>query len=439
MSLPFGAILLVGFIVIQPATVLSASLQNELRVNGDRLNQTMRRMQSFGGTPDGGSMRVAYSDANKDALAYLSDLMKQAGLQTHIDAAGNLVGLREGLDNSLAPIVSGSHIDTVPNGGHYDGIVGVMAAIEVATTLEEQGIQLEHPAEFVVWSNEEGGKTGSRAFAGAVSPSELELPSLGDRTLGDGMRFLGGDPDALATVIKERGEIAAYLELHIEQGAILDRKNIAIGVVEGIVGIRRWNVTVDGFANHAGTTPMDQREDALFAAARFVTLVRDIVTAMPGTQVGTVGRIQAFPGAPNVVPGRATLSLEIRDLSMEKVGAVFERIERASQTLAEETGTRIGFEQFYESLAAPTDETLRQIIEASADVLGLSYQRMPSGAGHDAQSLAPICPIGMIFVPSREGTSHAPSEFTSAAQITAGANVLLQTVLGVDARLASES
>ncbi|MFT6772066.1 MAG: N-carbamoyl-L-amino-acid hydrolase, partial [Congregibacter sp.] len=182
-------------------------------------------------------------------------------------------------------------------------------------------------------------------------------------------------------------------------------------------------------------TPMDQRNDALYAAARFVTLVRDTITEVPGTQVGTVGRIQAFPGAPNVVPGQATMSLEIRDLSMDKVGLLFDRIESASQVLAKETGAKISFQQFYESMAAPTNEAIRKIIEASTDSLGLSHQRMPSGAGHDAQSLGPICPIGMIFVPSRDGTSHAPSEFTSPQQITNGANVLLKTLVGVDAEL----
>ena len=438
MRFSVNPILLACLTALHIATLPLVFAQSDLEVNGDRLNGTMATMKTFGGTPEGGSTRVAYSDSNKAALKYLDGLMREAGLVTRIDAAGNLVGRREGSSSELAPIVAGSHIDTVPNGGHYDGIVGVMSAIEVARTLHEQTVLLRHPIEFVVWSNEEGGKTGSRAVAGAVKPGEYGLPSLGERNLGEGMRFLGGDPEQLDSVTRSPGDIAAYLELHIEQGAILDRKSLAIGVVEGIVGIRRWNVTVDGFANHAGTTPMDQRSDALYTAARFVTLVRDTVTEIPGTQVGTVGRIQAFPGAPNVVPGQATMSLEIRDLSMDKVGLLFDRIESASQLLAEETGAKISFEQFYESMAAPTNEKLRQIIEASTDSLGLTHQRMPSGAGHDAQSLGTICPIGMIFVPSREGTSHAPSEFTSPQQITNGANVLLRTLLGVDAQMNSD-
>ena len=413
-------------------TSATEGASDALHVDGERLNATMERMKDFGGTPEGGSTRVAYSQANLEALAYLAGLMESAGLDTTIDAAGNLVGRRNGSDPDLAPIVTGSHVDTVPNGGHYDGIVGVMSAIEVARSLYDAGATLRHPLEVVVWSNEEGGKTGSRAVMGAVEPREFDLPSLGDKTLGEGMRFLGGDPARIESVELAPGDIAAYVELHVEQGAILDRESIPIGVVEGIVGIRRWNVTVEGFANHAGTTPMNQRQDALYAAARFVTLVRRLVTDMPGSQVATVGRIAAEPGAPNVIPGRATLSLEIRDLSMEKIGRLFDQIRAASETLADETETTIRFDQFYESPAAPTDERIRQLVETGAEALGLDHRRMPSGAGHDAQSLAPVGPIGMIFVPSRNGVSHAPSEYTSPEQITNGANVLLQVVLGID-------
>ena len=405
----------------------------ELRVDGARLNATMDRMKSFGGTPEGGSARVAYSEANGEALAYLDGLMRDAGLATRIDAAGNLIGVRAGTEEGLAPLMTGSHIDTVPDGGHYDGIVGVMAAIEVASTLHDATIETRHPMEFIVWSNEEGGKTGSRAMGGLVKEFEFALPSLGTRALGEGMSFLGGDPDSIGTVARDPGDAAGYLELHIEQGAILDKRGLDIGVVEGIVGIRRWNISVEGVSNHAGTTPMDQRQDALYAAAELVALIREQVTSVPGTQVATVGRIQAFPGAPNVIPGRASLSLEIRDLSMEKIGQIFDLIDDASERLASETGTSISFVQFYESLAAPTDERWQNMVSASAEALELSTLSMPSGAGHDAQSLAAICPIGMIFVPSRKGISHAPDEYTSPAQISNGANVLLATLLRADA------
>ena len=423
---------LVVAIVTSGGIAFAGTNGDELRVNGMRLNTSMEKMKDFGKSSSGGSTRVAYSEENRQAYGYLAELMSDAGLTVRIDAAGNLIGHRKGKRPALPPIVSGSHIDTVPDGGHYDGIVGVMAAIEVARTLHDAGHLTDHPLEIIVWSNEEGGKTGSRSINGSVAEKEFELPSLGDKSIGEGMRFLGGDPDHLPEIVRERGNIAGYVELHIEQGAILDRDNISIGVVDGIVGIKRWNITVHGFANHAGTTPMDQRRDALLAAAQFITEVRRIITAEPGRQVGTVGRIQAYPGAPNVIPGKVTLSLEIRDLDMQKIDLLFGRMNEAANVLADETGTKFDFTQFYVSPAAITDDRISQLIGTAARNLELSAIHLPSGAGHDAQSIAPIGPIGMIFVPSLNGVSHSPKEFTSAQQITDGANVLLQTVIGLD-------
>ncbi len=413
--------------------VLFAAPDDDLPVvDADRLNATLDHMKSFGRNDAGGSDRVAYSEHNRAALEYLSSLMKEANLAPRMDVAGNLVGRREGKIDGLAPVVIGSHIDTVPNGGHYDGIVGVMAGIEVARTLYESGVELDHPLEVIVWSNEEGGKNGSRSYAGSVAERELDLPGLGDKTLGDGMKFLGGHPDRLHENAKTPGDIAAYVELHVEQGAILDREGISIGVVEGIVGIRRWNITVDGFANHAGTTPMDQRQDAMLVAALVIADIRRIILSEPGRQVATVGRLQAFPGAPNVIPGKVVFSLEMRDLDMDKIGRLSDRIFASATSIAEENDTRISFEQFYLSPAAITDDSIKTLVNEAADTLELSSMYMPSGAGHDAQSLKDIAPIGMIFVPSRDGVSHAPSEFTSEQEITDGANVLLRTVAGMD-------
>ena len=421
---------------MSPATISAAEEAAEsLRVDGARLNATMEHMKTFSSSDTGGSTRVAYSDQNRSALAYLSSQMTQSGLTPAIDVAGNLVGRREGRNSGLAPIVSGSHIDTVPNGGHYDGIVGVMSSIEVARTLYESGYELDHALEIVVWSNEEGGKTGSRSWMGNIEERELDLPSLGDRAIGDGIRFLGGFPDRLEENAKDRGDIASYIELHIEQGAILDRQGIGIGVVEGIVGIRRWNITIIGFANHAGTTPMDQRQDAMYAAALIVADIRHIVTAEPGRQVGTVGRLQAWPGAPNVVPGRVVLSLEIRDLNMAKIDTIYGRIVDSANTLAGKNGVKVEFEQFYESPAAITDDRIKRLIQDAADELGFPAMHMPSGAGHDAQSMKHIAPLGMIFVPSKDGVSHAPGEFTNEQQITDGANVLLHTIIGMDRKI----
>ena len=412
-----------------------AADHEDVRVDGDRLNATMEQMKSFGGNAEGGSDRIAFTEHNRNALRYLGGLMADAGMEVRTDFAGNLVGRLPGTDNGLPPLLAGSHIDTVPNGGHYDGIVGVMGAIEVARTLSDLEIELRHPLEIAVWTNEEGGKTGSRSMDGSVASSEMDLPSLGEKSLGEGIRFLGGDPDRLPENIRDAGSIAGYVELHIEQGAILDRENVQIGVVDGIVGIKRWYITVRGFANHAGTTPMDQRQDALYAASQLVTAVRHIVTDEPGRQVATVGKIEAHPGAPNVIPGRVETSLEIRDLSMDKVDMLFGRIENAARAIGDDSGTTVEFRHYYTSPAATSDLRISGLVEDSANRLGLSNMHMPSGAGHDAQSFKDIAPLGMIFVPSRDGISHAPTEFTAPEDITNGANVLLQTIIGMDSAL----
>ncbi|MCH8254157.1 MAG: hydantoinase/carbamoylase family amidase, partial [Gemmatimonadetes bacterium] len=243
---------------------------------------------------------------------------------------------------------------------------------------------------------------------------------------------IGGDLSRFDTVRRERGSIAAYLELHIEQGGVLERENVDIGVVEGIVGIKRWTVVVDGIANHAGTTPMADRRDALLAAARFVDAVNEVVTSVPGKQVGTVGRLEVEPGAPNVVPGRVTLTLELRDLDMEKIDSIYEKITTAGHRIGDRSGTTFSFDQFYVSRAAPTDERLRRLVAQSAAELGLSASRMPSGAGHDAQSIALLAPVGMIFIPSVGGISHSPKELSHPNHIANGANVLLHTLLKAD-------
>ena len=223
-----------------------------------------------------------------------------------------------------------------------------------------------------------------------------------------------------------------FFELHVEQGAVLDRTDVQIGVVEGIVGIRRWNITVEGAANHAGTTPMDQRRDALVAASELTLAIESIAAAGTGRQVATVGRIEAVPGAPNVIPGIVRATLEIRDLSMERIDEVFAEIARAADRIDRDRGVATGFSRFYESLGAPTDPRLRDMVEESAHALGYSTQRMPSGAGHDAQSMAEIGPVGMIFVPSRDGISHSPDEWTAPDAVARGANVLLHAVLALD-------
>ena len=405
-----------------------------LEVDGPRLNQRMRRLESFGANAAGGIDRVAFSDANIEALDWMAGLLVESGFSPSIDFAGNLIARKPGSSPELPSIMLGSHIDSVPGGGNYDGQVGSMGALEVAATLADAAYTTRHPLEISIFSNEEGGKTGSRALAGEVETFELDIVTASGFTIADGIQRLGGNPDRLEELRRRDGSVEAFLELHIEQGAVLDADEIDIGVVEGIVGIMRWTVIVDGSTNHAGTTPMDRRADAMVGAARFIDLVHTTARRMPGRQVATVGRLEAEPGAPNVIPGRVTMTLEIRDLSMEGIERVFNEISGNSVRITEETGTRFSFQRFYTSRAAPTALWIREIIETSAQGLSLSTHRMPSGAGHDAQSIALFAPVGMIFVPSVAGVSHAPDEHTIPQDIVNGANVLLQTLLELDER-----
>src|SRR5215831_790017 len=302
---------------------VSAAAQTPARVNGQRIHEHLKELSKFGANPQGGVSRVAYSEADLQGRQYAIGLMKAAGLDVHIDLAGNIVGTRAGSDPSLKPLLIGSHIDSVPMGGNYDGDVGSLSAIEVAQTLREKQIALRHPLEVVIFQNEEGGTIGSEALGEGLDDRRLNLVSQSGKTIRQGTRLVGGEPDQLAAARRQPGSIAGYFELHIEQGGSLEREKLDIGVVEGIVGILHSDVTIEGFANHAGTTPMNQRHDALLSAARFIEKLNQIVTSVPGRQVGTVGWIKVEPGAYNVIPGKVVLGLEVRDLSEEKFRGLF--------------------------------------------------------------------------------------------------------------------
>jgi beta-ureidopropionase / N-carbamoyl-L-amino-acid hydrolase len=406
-----------------------------LRVNPARLQRTLEELSVFGRPPGGaftdGVSRFAYSDADVEGRKYAIQLMRDAALDPKVDAAGNIIGHRLGTDSSLKPILFGSHIDSVPSGGNFDGQLGSMAAIEIARTLNDHQVSTRHPLEIVLWSNEEGGTVGSEAAANGLSSEDLERRINGIR-IGDGIRKIGGDPARLADARRAPGSFECYLELHIEQGGNLDKAGIPIGVVEGIVCIDEYEVEIRGFANHAGTTPMPERRNALLGAAKLIELVQEVVTRDPGRQVGNVGHLEVFPNARNVVPGLVKHTIELRDLSAEKVAAMGEEIQRRAPDIARQTKTEISIRKTEHDAPAVATPAIQSQIEAVALGLGLKTMRLPSGAGHDAQNMAKLGPMGMIFVPSVGGISHSPKESTRWPDCANGANVLLQTVLRID-------
>ena len=407
--------------------------KSPLQINAERLEAQLQKLSTFGMNSKGGNDRVAFSDYDLAARAYLTEYLTALGLTVEIDAAANLIAKKKGKDQSLPVIAFGSHIDAVPNGGHYDGNVGVIGAIEVVETLIENNIQTQHPLELIIFSNEEGAIFGSRALAGKIDQATLEVPTASGYTNGAGINRLGGNTAHVLNIKRNPETLHAFLELHIEQGNRLHQKQIDIGVVEGIVGLKWWDVEITGNTNHAGTTPMEDRKDALIAAAQFILAVNEIVTQTQGAQVGTVGRIKAYPGAPNVIPGKVIASLEIRDLDAAKINSLFQQIKKRSEAIAATTQTQFEFKPI-DATAAPalTDPRIQEVIRQNAEALNYSHITLPSGAGHDAQDMAVLTPTGMIFVPSVNGISHAPEEYSTPEAIAKGATVLLNSILAID-------
>jgi N-carbamoyl-L-amino-acid hydrolase len=404
-----------------------------LRIDSARLQQSLEGLSVFGRPPGGtfadGVSRVAYSDADVAGRKYAMDLMRAAGLDPRIDTAGNILATRDGSDRSLKPILFGSHIDSVPAGGNFDGDLGSMSAIEVMHTLKDHNVTTRHPLKVAIWQNEEGGLVGSRAAFGDTLDMDRQY---NDIRLADGLRKIGGEPARIAEARMTPGSFHCYLELHIEQGGNLDKAGIPIGVVEGIVSIDEYDVEIRGFANHAGTTPMPERRNALLAAAKLIEAVQDVVMAEPGRQVGTVGQMEVYPNARNVVPGLVKHSIELRDLSAEKIARLGDDIQKRAHQIARETRTEIKIRKVEHDPPAMATPEIQAAIQQSAAGLGLKSVRLPSGAGHDAQMMAKLGPMGMIFVPSVGGISHSPKELTHWGDCANGANVLLHTILKMD-------
>lgn len=421
-----------GFLGAIQWSAKSIAGDTTFKVTGKRIESRISELAQFGRNEDGHGYRVAFTKGDIEGRAWFMELMKKAGLEVSVDAGGNISGKRKGKDQSLKPIAFGSHIDMVPDGGNYDGTLGSISALEVIEVLNENKIVTNHPLEVIIFANEEGGTIGSKALAGLLDAEGLAKMSQNGLTMAEGIKAVGGNPANIESCLRKKGDLHAFVELHIEQGGILENESVQIGVVEGIVGMMDWDVTIEGFANHAGATPMNIRKDALLAASKLVIAVNEVINGVPGKQVGTVGKISSYPGASNVIPGKVVMSLEIRDLSLEKVEMLFAEIQKRAATIASDFNTAISFQPQFVIKPALSNNILKDKINSSAKALGFTTRFMQSGAIHDSQNMSLIAPMAMIFVPSAGGISHSPKEFTTTADMTNGANALLQTILSVD-------
>jgi N-carbamoyl-L-amino-acid hydrolase len=413
-----------------------------MRINADRLHESLRQLAQIGATPGGGVTRLALSQEDRAGRDLLRRWMEDAALAVRIDDLGNMTGRRAGAESGVAVLMA-SHIDTVRRGGRYDGAYGVLGALEVMRTLNDLGVTTRRPLEMVNWTNEEGVRfepamTSSGAVAGRFTADYVY-----DRTDRDGARF-GDELERIGYKGDRRdrpGPAAAYLELHVEQGPVLEDAGVPVGVVEGIVGITWSEVTADGRADHAGPSPMPLRRDALVAAARIIAGVDDIARTVEGA-VGTVGRIAAEPNVINTIPGRVTMSVDLRHPDPATLDRLFAGLERLTQDIAAATGVTIAVNRFWTSEPTPFASEVVDAVQAAADELSIPTRRVWSGAGHDAKYMQDVVPSAMIFARSINGLSHCEQEYSTPEDLEAGANVLLLAALrlaGIDGERVSHT
>lgn len=404
-----------------------------LRISLPRLRRDVDTLARFGATPEGGVTRPAWSPAHEEARAWLLAQMKEAGLETRVDPAGNTFGT---LGDGSPGVLTGSHIDSVPDGGKLDGVLGVLASLECARTIREAGLRLPRQLTVVAWSDEEGryhSLFGSKAFTGTLEAAKIpEMCASDSDRLVDAMARAGFSVLDAPKAAAGPGNVAAYVELHIEQGPHLEAKRIPIGVVEGIVGIRRNRVIFQGEPDHAGTTPMARRKDAFLAAAEYAIKARDLIVKRGSVRsVTNFGVVEVKPGVTNIVPSRATLVHELRELDPKILDRLDRECAALARRIAERRGIKVKVDRISRNEPARLHPEIQRTIEAAAGRLKLRTFRMQSGAGHDAQNLATITKAGMIFIPSRGGKSHRPDEWSDWRAIERGANVLLHTLLAL--------
>ncbi|NCF80495.1 MAG: hydantoinase/carbamoylase family amidase [Proteobacteria bacterium] len=403
---------------------------SNLHINTSRLMSRIDALGAIGATPQGGVRRLALSDDDRAARDQVVAWMQSAGLRVEVDRIGNIFGTRPGTEET-PPVMTGSHIDSVANGGKLDGAYGVLAGIEVIETLNDAAVETTRPIVVCAFTNEEGARfqpdmMGSLVYAGGLALEDALSTSDGDGiSVADELTRIGyaGNHDVGAM------RPHAFVEVHIEQGPVLEAEAITIGAVENLQGISWTGVTITGQANHAGTTPMRLRRDAGFCAGAITSYVRDITQQLGAQQVGTIGVIDLEPGIVNVVPGKSYITVDLRNTDNEQLKQAESLLDDFLEKLAASEGVEITSQRLARFDPVRFDDAIARRIENNAALLGLSCRRMTSGAGHDAQMVARLCPAAMIFVPSMGGISHNPAEHTDSDDLNAGANVLLHTLL----------
>ena len=404
----------------------------EITVNFDRLQSEIEELANIGRSDDGGLYRMAFSAGDMEARNWFIQRVIDAGFDAQVDGAGNIHG-RHNWDDKHASVMTGSHLDTVPGAGHLDGALGVLCGLEALRSLKESGVALRYPLEAVAFSDEEGrfgGMLGSQAICGRLTPETLySARDLDGVSLVEAMADCGFNATEVLRAQRAPGSIRAFVELHIEQGPMLDHQGTSIGIVDMITGLAKWNIRLIGAANHAGTTPMEMRRDAFLGLVELAGEIPRIIEehGSPRSRA-TIGRVELFPGVANVVPGRVEFSLDIRDTSSPVLQELGDAFRRALSAIARRRELMFEFEVLSEIGPVRCDDMVTRAVHESVQAAGVSSIHISSGAAHDTQIMAGIAPAGMIFVPSKEGRSHSPAEWTSWDDIRNGANVLTNTL-----------
>ncbi|MCC8436148.1 M20 family metallo-hydrolase [Brevibacillus sp. M2.1A] len=407
----------------------------KLAINEERLQKRIEQLAQIGKIGETGVCRLALSAEDRAGVELVRSWMEEAGLQTRIDDFGNLIGRMMGKDEQAPILMIGSHIDSQPYGGQYDGVIGVLGGLEVVQTLNEQGIMPTQPIEVVAFCDEEGcrfqkGLFGSKGILGMLDPTDLERTDKNGITRRQALADFGCDPDRLEASIYPKGSIGAYLELHIEQGPILDDAKEAIGIVSAISGPLWWTVELTGFAGHAGSVPMPMRKDALVGAAKVILAVNELAKLDPqAPTVGTVGHLEVFPDSRNIIPERVRFSIDLRDIDLQRRDEREQALREAIELAAVEGGLQYTITEDTNSDPRYCADWIKAIMHEESSKLGASVRELMSGPFHDALALSYVCDYGMIFVRCKDGISHNPKEYAAYEDVALGTELLYKTVL----------